>query len=487
MEVQPEPGTGEIKRLQRCINDLVSLLALPAIWSGGDPSQILHILLEALMRMLGLDLVSVQLKDAVGSVPVEVVRVARSRGPMPPEHEICEALSHCLGDGSRKWPPLLRSLMGDGDVSIMPLPLGLQGEIGLMVVAAQREDFPRQTEALLLSVAANQASIGLQEARLLSQQKRVASELEQRVVQRTAELAATNEKLKKELAERKLVGERLRQEERELKRSEVRKAAILDSALDCIVMIDHEGCISEFNPAAEHTFGYRRDEVLGKHLAEFIIPPALREKHRQGFAHYLATGEARVLGRRVEMTAIRADGSEFPVALAITRIPLDGPPSFTGFLRDITEHKRNENALREAHAQVARSEERWRSVFENSAIGVALTDLNGRFLATNPVYQGMLGYTEEELQKLSFLDITHDEDFEPNRALIEELLAGKRRQFQIEKQYRRKNGSLVWVLNNVSVVPGTERVPRFLMALSEDITERKQAEEKLRRSEAFLA
>ena len=323
MGVQPEHASGEVKHLQRCINDLVSLLALPAIWSGGDPSQVLHTLLEALLRMLRLNLVSVQLKDGVDEAPVEIVRVAQLRGPMPPAHEICQALSHCLGDGSRKWPPLLRRLLGDGDVSMVPLPLGLQGELGVIVVAAEREDFPRQTEALLLNVAANQAVIGLQEARLRSRQKRVADELDQLVAQRTSELAA--------------------------------------------------------------------------------------------------------------------------------------------------------------------AEERWRSVFENSAIGVALTDLNGRFLAANPVYEKMLGYTEEELQKLSFLDITHEEDLEPNRTLIGELSAGTRRQFQIEKQYRRKNGSLVWVRNSVSVVPGTERVPRFLMTLSEDITERKLAEEKLRRSEAFLA
>jgi PAS domain S-box-containing protein len=491
MEEQLEHPAEEIKRLQRGMNDLLSILALPAMWSGGEPTQIAHTLLDALLSMLRLDLIYVRLNDPGIDVPVEMARVAPTlelarRRPLEPR-EIGEMLNDWLGNDPQQWPPLVRNRIGDEDISIVPLRLGPHGEIGVIAAGSRRPDFPGQTEKLLLSVAANQASIGLQEARLLSQQKRVTRELDQRVVQRNAELAAANEELKKELAERRLMEEKLRLEERELKRSEVSKAAIVDSALDCIVTIDHEGCITEFNPAAEQTFGYRRDEVLGKHLADVIIPPSLREKHRLGFARYLATGEDRMLGRRIEMTALRADGSEFPVELAITRIPLDGPPSFTGFLRDITEQKRNESALREAHAQVARSEERWRSVFENSAIGVALTDLNGRFLATNPVYQGMLGYSEEELQKLSFLDITHEEDFESNRTLTEELLAGKRGQFQIEKQYRRKNGSLMWVRNNVSVVPGTERVPQFLMALSEDITERKQAEEKLRRSEAFLA
>jgi PAS domain S-box-containing protein len=356
MEVEPELASVEVKHLQRCINDLISLLALPAIWSGGDPSQVLHTLLDALMRMLHLDLVSVRLTDPVGMAPVEIVRLAELRGPMPSAHEICEAFSQSLKNDSRKWPPLLQNLMGEGEVSIVSLPLGLQGELGVIVAAAERTDFPRQTEALLLSVAANQASIGLQEARLLSHQKRVASELDQRVVQRTAELATANEDLKKELAERRLVEERLGQEERELKRSEVRKAAIVDSALDCIVTIDHEGCITEFNPAAERTFGYRRDEVLGKHLADVVIPPSLREKHRQGFARYLGTGEARVLGKRIEMTAVRADGSEFPVELAITRIPLEGPPSFTGYLRDITERNRARQELRRSQAFLAEAQ-----------------------------------------------------------------------------------------------------------------------------------
>jgi PAS domain S-box-containing protein len=147
---------------------------------------------------------------------------------------------------------------------------------------------------------------------------------------------------------------------------------------------------------------------------------------------------------------------------------------------DLEERKLAEDALR-------KSEERWRSVFENSAIGVALTDLKGRFLATNHVYQAMVGYTEEELRAINFLDLTHEDYRQANWALITALVEGKRRQFQIEKKYRRKDGSLICVSNNVSLVPGTELVPRFIMALSEDITERKRGEQALRRSESYLA
>src|SRR5580658_3745128 len=177
MQAQVEHSAGEIKRLQRCINDLISLLALPAIWSGSDPSQVLHTLLDAIMRMLRLDLVSVRLTDPVGGAPVEIVRLAelQRQRPMASAHEICEALSQCAKNDSRKWPPLLRKLMGEGDVSIVPLPLGLQGELGVIVAAAERADFPRQTETLILSVAANQASIGLHEARLRRQQSLLAA------------------------------------------------------------------------------------------------------------------------------------------------------------------------------------------------------------------------------------------------------------------------------------------------------------------------
>jgi PAS domain S-box-containing protein len=351
MEKQVEDPARQIKRLQRCMNDLISLLALAAIWRGSEPSQVVETLLDVLLNMLSLDFAYARLNDAFGAMPVEILRVADDSKINLSPWELRVLLGNPSADYARGSLPQIRNGLGVEGVSILPAPLGVQGEIGVIVLGSNRAGFPEQTESLLLSVAANQASIGLQEARLLSEQKRISTQLDRRVAERTAELAASNEELRKEVAERGLAEERLNQ----------------------------------------------------------------------------------------------------------------------------------------AHAQVVRSEERWRSVFENSAVGVALTDLNGRFIATNPVYQKTLGYTEDELQQFTFLDITHEENLKYDRLLIGELLDGTREQFQIEKQYRRKDGQPVWVRNNVSVVPGTDRVHRFLMTLSEDITERKLSEEALAKARSELA
>jgi PAS domain S-box-containing protein len=330
MNPQVEDPAQEVKRLQRCINDLIGLLALPAVWSGNESSQIVEMLLDALLRMLSLDFVYARLKDPLTTVPSEIFRVADSCTLKLPAQDVSGMLSNWLKSDGDHSLSLTGSQFGDGNISIFPVPLGIEGEIGLIAVGSERADFPTQTESLLLRVAANQASIGLREAQLLAEQKRIAGELDRRVAERTAELAAAN-------------------------------------------------------------------------------------------------GELR------------------------------------------------------------RTEERWRSVFENSAVGVALTNLNGQFIATNFVFQKILRYTEAELRQLTLLDITHKENVEETRTLIGELLDGKRQQFQIEKQYRCKDGQFVWVRNNVSVVPGTERTWRFLMAISEDVTQRKLSEEALAKARSELA
>ena len=121
--------------------------------------------------------------------------------------------------------------------------------------------------------------------------------------------------------------------------------AYLDAALDCVIMADASGRVVEFNPAAEHTFGYSREEALGRTMAELIVPPSLRELHSNAFARFVETREKRLFGRRLELTGMRSDGSEFPVELALSCVESD-PLLVCGALRDLTEVKRTEDDLR---------------------------------------------------------------------------------------------------------------------------------------------
>ena len=133
--------------------------------------------------------------------------------------------------------------------------------------------------------------------------------------------------------------------ERGVHESEARKTAILNAAFDCIITMDGAGNIVEVNAATESTFGYSSEEMVGRELAELMIPPgALREDHRRGVRRYMDTGASRIVGHPVELTAMRADGSTFPVELAVTRPDLPGPPLFCGYLRDVTERRRAELA-----------------------------------------------------------------------------------------------------------------------------------------------
>jgi len=134
-----------------------------------------------------------------------------------------------------------------------------------------------------------------------------------------------------------------------LKEGEARKTAMLGAALDGIIVMDTEGRIVDFNANAETIFGVRRDAVIGQELADMIIPPHLREAHRQAFRRQLATGESRILGRRIEVTAWRND-QEFPVELAVSRFEADGRPMFVAYLRDISDRKAAEAAIRDSEA-----------------------------------------------------------------------------------------------------------------------------------------
>lgn len=294
----------------------------------------------------------------------------------------------------------------------------------------------------------------------------------------TAPISLAGSQLGKKTLERSLVEEKLRQEEKELKNSEARKAAILESALDCIVTIDHEGCITEFNPAAEHTFGYRRDAVVGKHMADVIIPPSLREKHRQGFARYLATGEARMLGKRIEMTAVRADGSEFPVELAITRIPLEGPPSFTGYLRDITERNRARQELRRSEAFLAEAQHLSRI---GSFSWRVVTD---EITWSEQLYR--IFQIDRDVQVTFELICTriHPEDL----SVFQEHIERSRRDrsdVQLEFRLQMPDGAVKYV-HVAAHIRGDHGQPEYIGAV-QDVTERRSSEEALSKARSELS
>src|SRR5262249_6132661 len=143
-----------------------------------------------------------------------------------------------------------------------------------------------------------------------------------------------------------------RNAERDVRASELRMRAMLEAALDAVVTIGHDGRVLGWNHAAEAIFGYPQDEAIGRELAELIVPPSLREAHRDGLVRYVETGRPVVLDRRGELTGMRRDGSEFPVELAITRIGLTGMPTFTAYLRDITDRVEAERELRASRARL---------------------------------------------------------------------------------------------------------------------------------------
>jgi PAS domain S-box-containing protein len=179
---------------------------------------------------------------------------------------------------------------------------------------------------------------------------------------------------------------------------ELRKTAIVDSALDCIVTIDESGTITEFNEAAELTFGYTRADVIGKLLTQTIVPPSLREAHLAGLARHLRTGESHVLGHRLETIGLRADGSEFPIELTVMRMPLPGPAVFTAFIRDISERNEARKALQE-------SSDRYRRLSELALEGILIHE-NGILLDANATFLKMFGYEMHELKGKYILDFT---------------------------------------------------------------------------------
>jgi PAS domain S-box-containing protein len=253
--------------------------------------------------------------------------------------------------------------------------------------------------------------------------------------------------------------------------SENRKAAILQTALDAIIVMDAGSRILEFNPAAERIFGRKRDAVIGELMPELLIPPPFRDLHYRGVQRYLETGVSAILGKRVELPGLRANGSEFPLELAITRLPDENPPVFTAYVRDLSEQQEAERALRT-------SEARYRSLFENVLEGVFQSDPQGNLLQANPALVHMLGFeNEDELRApgaIRELYVDREQRAECLRRLEE---AGELR--HVELRLRRKDGSTLYALENSRALRDEAGRVIYYEGTLTDITNRKEQEEEL--------
>jgi PAS domain S-box-containing protein len=161
--------------------------------------------------------------------------------------------------------------------------------------------------------------------------------------------------------------------------------------------------------------------------------------------------------------------------------------SFDDLVGEVEMRKSRERELQESEARLRASEERWRLVFENSTLGIMLTDHDHRFLATNGALQTMIGYTAQELRKLSPVDLISEEEREEASRRLAELRTGKRAKYEVVTRYRRKDGSPIWVNTFVSTIPGGENSPPIYIATAIDITDRHKAESELRRIATYLA
>ena len=238
----------------------------------------------------------------------------------------------------------------------------------------------------------------------------------------------------------------------------------LDSALDCIITMDASGRVQEFNPASEQVFGFSRSEAVGKELAELIIPPRLRERHRQGLARYLKTGEGPLIGKLIEIEALRRDGSEIMVALAINATQVNGSPIFTAYLRDITERKRAEETNR-----------RLAAIIESSGDAIISKDLDEIVTSWNKEAERLFGYSADEIIGKPIAVLVPPDRHNEELGIIERLRQGER-VLRYETVYFRKDGTALNV--SLAVWPIKDETGNVIGAskIARDITERIRTE-----------
>jgi PAS domain S-box-containing protein len=266
--------------------------------------------------------------------------------------------------------------------------------------------------------------------------------------------------------------------EQELRASEERWRKVFEHAPTGIAMVGQDRRLFAANPACERMLGYDESELRQMTAADFSFEDE-RELTRSIHMRLLDGEEQAV---RLEKRYRQSNGDIIWGDASLFRVPATGnsPAFVTAMVVDITERKRAEDSLRV-------SEARWRSIFEHSVVGIGTTDRNRRYLSANPALQEMLGYSEEELRRLTLAEVTHPEDRDATDRRLDAVWGRRQESYHIEKRMIRKDRGVVWVNITAAPVPATESNPEFLPAIVVNVTEQKRAEEQLRVSRAELA
>ncbi|MEG4485034.1 PAS domain S-box protein [Microcoleus sp. D2_18a_B4] len=265
-----------------------------------------------------------------------------------------------------------------------------------------------------------------------------------------------------------LVGERTDA----LQKSQARFAGILEIANDAIISVDRTQRITLFNKGAEKMFGYKIEDILGEPL-NLLLPEQFRDAHPQHIKQFAQSStRARRMGERGEILARRQDGTQFSAEASISKLEMRDETVFTVILRDISDRQQIEMALRN-------SEEQFRNAFENASIGMAMVSLDGHWIKVNPALCQILGYSSEELLALTFQDITHPDDLDLDLSYAHQLLAGTISTYQLEKRYFHKQGHIIWIILNGSLVQDEQGKPLHFISQIQEITARKEAQKTL--------
>jgi PAS domain S-box-containing protein len=254
--------------------------------------------------------------------------------------------------------------------------------------------------------------------------------------------------------------------ERALLASEGRKDAVLRASLDCAVIVDHEGLVTEVNPATEETFGWTRPDAVGKRFLDLVVAP----EHRDELAEVLKTGTGPLVGARLEINALRSDHRTFPAELAITRVDVPGPLLFAVSLRDVTKRHQRDERLRQAEAK-------YRTLVEQLPLATYVNSIGLPLQTTymSPQIERMLGYPVSKwLEPGFFISVLHEDDRERVSAeVIRTHQSGET--FRMEYRLIAADGKIVWVLDETVAVRDAEYHPIMLQGCLVDVTDRHDA------------